>query len=151
MLKLQGRVDVVRALAREPYLVTVTKKADLPRALRATRALLLDEGDAPEGFRAVLVRHLEKPSHVPDTDVFRLPPYFSYLDEGDIIRLDPKDTSLDSLYRSKSRHNTILLTERCNHYCLMCSQPPKDVDDAWLLDEAFELVRLIPIEAESIL
>lgn len=151
MLKLQGGVEVLRARAHEPYLVRLTKNADLPLALRATRALLVDAGNAPEGFRAVLVRHLEKPGDLPNTDVFRLPPDFHYLDEGDIIRLNPRNASLHSLYRSKSRHNTILLTERCNHYCLMCSQPPKTVDDSWRLDEAFELLKLIPIDAESIL
>src|SRR5208282_1982104 len=32
-------------------------------------------------------------------------------------------------------HNSFLVTERCNHYCLMCSQPPRDVDDDWILAE----------------
>ena len=30
---------------------------------------------------------------------------------------------------STARQNSILLTERCDHYCLMCSQPPKTADD----------------------
>ncbi len=29
------------------------------------------------------------------------------------------------LWRHESHQNSILLTERCDHYCLMCSQPPK--------------------------
>jgi hypothetical protein len=29
-----------------------------------------------------------------------------------------------------SAHNSFLVTECCNHYCLMCSQPPRDVDSA---------------------
>jgi len=80
-----------------------------------------------------------------------LPPDFDYLDEGDIVRLNAADASIHSLYRRNSHHNTILLTEQCNHYCLMCSQPPKDVDDSWLLKEAFELVSLLPLDTESIL
>jgi MoaA/NifB/PqqE/SkfB family radical SAM enzyme len=32
----------------------------------------------------------------------------------------------------------------------MCSQPPKDVDDSWLLQEAFELISLIPIDTEAL-
>src|SRR4051812_20884845 len=43
-----------------------------------------------------------------------------------------------------SEQNSILLTERCNHYCLMCSQPPRNVQDDRLLDEAIELIRLLP-------
>ena len=27
------------------------------------------------------------------------------------------------------------LTERCDNYCLMCSQPPRKRDDHWLLEE----------------
>jgi His-Xaa-Ser system radical SAM maturase HxsC len=30
----------------------------------------------------------------------------------------------------------------------MCSQPPKEVDDSWLLTEATELISLIPVETE---
>src|SRR5207245_1642893 len=64
---------------------------------------------------------------------------------------NPADASIHSLYRRTSRHNTILLTEQCNHYCLMCSQPPKTVDDSWRLNDAFELLKMIPTDAESIL
>ena len=32
----------------------------------------------------------------------------------------------------------------------MCSQPPKEVDDHWLLEEAIELVGLLPRSTESI-
>jgi His-Xaa-Ser system radical SAM maturase HxsC len=55
-----------------------------------------------------------------------------------------------SLYRKQSPHNTILLTEQCNHYCLMCSQPPKDEDDSWLLQEAFDLISLMPTDTEAL-
>jgi His-Xaa-Ser system radical SAM maturase HxsC len=73
-----------------------------------------------------------------------------YLDDGDIIRVDPASGSMRSLYRRHSRHNTILLTEQCNHYCLMCSQPPKNIDDSWLLTEAFDLISLIPKDTTGI-
>ncbi|GLQ30746.1 His-Xaa-Ser system radical SAM maturase HxsC [Litoribrevibacter albus] len=32
-----------------------------------------------------------------------------------------------------ANHNTLLVTERCDNLCLFCSQPPKDIDDEWLL------------------
>jgi His-Xaa-Ser system radical SAM maturase HxsC len=32
----------------------------------------------------------------------------------------------------------------------MCSQPPKDIDDRWLLYEAMEAIRLIPRETQSL-
>ncbi len=45
---------------------------------------------------------------------------------------------------ARARQNSVLLTERCDHYCLMCSQPPKEREDDWLLDNARELIRLLP-------
>src|SRR5207237_263494 len=42
------------------------------------------------------------------------------------------------------------VTERCNHYCLMCSQPPKDIDDGWIIDEISDAIDLIDPRTESI-
>ncbi|WP_349681552.1 His-Xaa-Ser system radical SAM maturase HxsC [Sphingobacterium sp. UBA6320] len=51
-----------------------------------------------------------------------------YLTEGDIIYIDTNG-NIQTLYRIKSPHNTLFVTDRCNSNCLMCSQPPKNVDD----------------------
>ena len=59
-------------------------------------------------------------------------------------RSQKTDSGCDVLWRHDSRQNSVLLTERCDNYCLMCSQPPKDANDDWLLDDARELVRLLP-------
>src|SRR5262249_4494022 len=56
---------------------------------------------------------------------------FNYFGEGDIIGFHPQSQRFRTLYRRASGHNSFLVTDRCNHYCLMCSQPPKDVDDRW--------------------
>jgi His-Xaa-Ser system radical SAM maturase HxsC len=72
-----------------------------------------------------------------------LPKQFGYLADGDVLGVTGETGRFRTLYRRASAHNSILITERCNHYCLMCSQPPRDVDDGWLLDEidaALELV-----------
>ena len=68
---------------------------------------------------------------------------FSYLDVGDIVGIHSKSGKFRTLFRSNSRHNAFLVTERCNNYCLMCSQPPKDIDDRWMLDEIRESLPLI--------
>lgn len=60
---------------------------------------------------------------------------FSYLDAGDVIGIHNQSGKFRTLYRHNSRHNSFLVTERCNNYCLMCSQPPKDIDDRWILNE----------------
>jgi len=44
---------------------------------------------------------------------------------GDIVLLDPARSTMQRLIRAGSRHNTFLVTERCDQLCVMCSQPPK--------------------------
>ena len=36
---------------------------------------------------------------------------------------------LRTLYRRSSSHNSFLMTERCNHYCLMCTATYLAVED----------------------
>lgn len=47
------------------------------------------------------------------------------------------------LYRHSDVHHAVFLTNRCNSYCLMCSQPPTRHDDSWLVNEAIQLARFI--------
>ena len=57
---------------------------------------------------------------------------------GDVIRVVEGKSRVSVLYRRGSNSNTLLATERCNSFCLMCSQPPREVDDQWLVDEMLE-------------
>jgi His-Xaa-Ser system radical SAM maturase HxsC len=148
MLKLQGKLAVLQCCGSEPYLVTLTKKSNLPVPLRRQRALISDAATS-QGYKSVLTSACEH--DCPGADVFQKSSDFNYLDEGDIVSLDPKTGSIRCLYRAGSKNNTVLLTEQCNHYCLMCSQPPKKHDDSWLLKEAFELVSLMPENTTDIL
>lgn len=68
---------------------------------------------------------------------------YSYLRPGDVVSLDSKSGRFRVLYRIGSRHNSFLVTERCDNYCLMCSQPPKDIDDRWIAAEILEAIPLI--------
>ena len=42
-----------------------------------------------------------------------------------------------------SNSNTLLATERCNSFCVMCSQPPQKADDRYLVDEMLETIPLV--------
>ncbi|HEY5742553.1 MAG TPA: His-Xaa-Ser system radical SAM maturase HxsC [Terrimicrobiaceae bacterium] len=75
--------------------------------------------------------------HVP------LPPDISYLDDGDIVRVNLAGGEIRTLYRRNSRHNSLFFTERCNSRCLMCSQPPRDIDDDYLVDEMLKFIPLM--------
>ena len=67
--------------------------------------------------------------------VARLGPGFDWLAPGDVMAVEPAAKRYRVLWRQASRHNAFLVTDRCDHRCLMCSQPPKDVDDGWIIDE----------------
>ena len=62
---------------------------------------------------------------------------------GDVVRLVPGDPRVSVLYRRGANSNTLLATERCNSFCLMCSQPPRERDDSWLVAEMLETIALI--------
>ena len=62
---------------------------------------------------------------------------------GDVVRLLAGSSRVSVLYRRGSNSNTMLATERCNSFCIMCSQPPREVDDGWLVDEMLETISLV--------
>lgn len=43
--------------------------------------------------------------------------------EGDVVIIN-KQGEIIFVYEIKSNHNAIMATERCNHRCIMCPQPP---------------------------
>jgi His-Xaa-Ser system radical SAM maturase HxsC len=49
------------------------------------------------------------------------------------------------IFRSSDFHHTVFVTNQCNSYCLMCSQPPTKQDDSWLLDEALVIAAHIRV------
>lgn len=63
------------------------------------------------------------------------------LDDGDIVSIRPCGT-INVLYRRKSLHNDLFITQRCNSRCLMCSQPPIENDDPYLLSESIKVIKL---------
>lgn len=79
-----------------------------------------------------------------------LPNEFDYLRDGDLLAVTFEKPAARVLFRKNSLHNSFLLTERCNHYCLMCSQPPKDIDDDWIVDELLDAIPLIAKDTKEI-
>ena len=131
----------------------VSDQRDRPRALRAREAFLATEGNLPEGFGVyvALAKDAAALSDLPSqTKTMVLPDEFDYLADGDVLRLWPKSNAVRVLYRRNSFHNHFLLTERCNHYCLMCSQPPKNIDDSWIVDDVLAAIPLIDPSTQEI-
>ena len=71
-------------------------------------------------------------------------PGLDHIELGDIVLINPNGT-VYTLFRVKSKHNSLFITNRCNSNCLMCSQPPRNIDD---LDYYFNvnsnLIKQIP-------
>lgn len=73
-----------------------------------------------------------------------------YVAAGDILRLNPQTGQARVLFRKNSRHNFLFLTERCNSHCLMCSQPPRDIDDSYLADDILQMIPWMPKETQEL-
>ncbi len=148
MLKLHGNAISHDSNLSERGLFIVTKRPGLPATIKSKYALLLNSHTKyEEGYGAYICFDKAPESDIPN--YFQLPIEMNYFAEGDVIRIE-RSGRINSLFRKNSSHNTILLTERCNHYCLMCSQPPKNIEDSWLMDDALELLELIPRETVNI-
>lgn len=102
----------------------------------------------PEGFGGYVF--FEKPLSQTPANSFLFERDLSYVCDGDIVKLDPRAKSARVLYRKQSRNNFFLLTERCNNFCLMCSQPPKDRDDSYIIQDVLDAIPLMSPESASV-
>lgn len=69
---------------------------------------------------------------------------------GDVVELNPTQQKVAIRYRRGDTGNVLFATERCNSYCLMCSQPPRDVEDDWRVQHLLDLIDLIDLDEPSL-
>jgi His-Xaa-Ser system radical SAM maturase HxsC len=69
---------------------------------------------------------------------------------GDVIEILPSLSKVHVRYRRGDNGNVLFATERCNSHCLMCSQPPRLVEDGWRVDQLCSLAELIDKDECSI-
>ena len=148
MLKLNGKA--IASNLPQDAMFSLSTISDLPFALRSQKAYLVHKsGPVPEGF-AHYVTTFDPDTILPKGSSFtRLDEEFHYLNNDDVVSISG-DGRIRTLFRASSSHNSILLTEQCDNYCLMCSQPPKDHDDSWILEEVSNLIPLIPRDTQSL-
>lgn len=79
-----------------------------------------------------------------------LPPELHHIGVGDILAITPDGRRVSVLWKATARHNSLLLTEQCDNLCLMCSQPPKIRDDAYLFHRAKKVIDLLPASATGV-
>ena len=120
----------------------------------------LEEADSESGFDFNLISIpkeskrtfglIKSTSQIPKTnyDYIQTPFELDYLKHNDIISLSYTANRINVQWRGNASTNSLLLTERCDNYCLMCSQPPKDENDDWLLQIASDVISLMPEESD---
>lgn len=136
-------------------IASVTRNRDIHPHVRGRRALLVETeaelaADGAPGFAAVLVRCGAGTDASTGGLSVRLPKELGYIDDDDVVRIDPQARRVDVLYRRWSEHNSLLVTERCNSRCVMCSQPPIDRDDGYLVEDLLRAIPLISPDAREI-
>ena len=94
------------------------------------------ESARPPAMTCYLIREAGAPA--PPGPAILLGPDLAHIEPGDIIHVAPDGSRVTVLWKNSAVHNGLLLTEQCDNYCLMCSQPPKDRDDSWLFHRASE-------------
>jgi len=150
MIKLHSKLSLLAGENVDLGFLTITHDVNLPRSLAERSALISSDVDGIPDYFGCLLRPKGVLAGNKSTPQFLLPEDLMHLSEGDIVKIASDTLNLRVLYRRQSHQNSILLTERCNHYCLMCSQPPKNIDDSYLLDETKELVKRIPSDTHEI-
>lgn len=147
-LPLYGDAQVLRRdrHTRYPVRLRFASSMPMPQDAALARAPADLERAHKNGFdQAFLIGDANEFASTASTfaSAYVVPERFDYLSDGDVIGIDPGTGRFRVHYRRASSHNSFLVTERCNHYCLMCSQPPKDVDDRWLLEEIRNTLPLV--------
>ena len=138
------------ATISERLTVRISSDPHRPLPLRAREAFIATSDDVPEGFGWYIFIGRDVPGLGGGRTV-QLTDEFSYLSDGDVVRLAPNKKSLRVLFRKNASINSFLLTERCNNYCLMCSQPPRNVNDGWIVDEILDALPLIDPDVPEIM
>lgn len=63
------------------------------------------------------------------------------IENNAVVRIE--NGSLYITYRPSANQHAIFMTKRCNHYCLMCSEPPSTQNDSFMVEENLKLIELM--------
>lgn len=139
----------------DAFVARITTHSDRPEVLRESEVLALKNGSdkAPDltGFKGLLTcgewdcgTPLRSESELPAVPRIVIPERLAHLEDGDIIEVAPRTGRISVLFRKASTSNTILFTEACNNYCLMCAQPPINSRPYCSFDTWKKAIPLVP-------
>ena len=98
----------------------------------------------PCGYKALVTNH----TVISDKPYISTSHPLEEFHEGDVVLLS-KSGEIKFLYEIQSKHNAVFVTERCNHRCIMCPQPPV-VHEEDKTNFNIELIRLFDKNTESV-
>jgi His-Xaa-Ser system radical SAM maturase HxsC len=156
MFKLTGRADATGLAGPLPDKVWRIRLSGEPGTMGADHAgsslacLISEDQTPPAGYGLYLMTGSAPAASEIPGPVLGLGPELAHLAAGDIIHVHGDGRRINVLWKNSARHNALLLTEQCDNYCLMCSQPPKDRDDSWLFDRARRVISLLPDDAQAL-
>lgn len=138
----QPRASVLKIVTVDDFLASRLSPEDCMLLIWDGRALPSSRIVSDVAWGAVLCAanadHLACSSAL--VDQVRYPEAFK---AGAVVSVDPGSQSLHAIYRRESTNNSLFVTERCNSYCIMCSQPPVDRDDPNRVNQLIRAVQLI--------
>jgi len=148
-MRLHGRAEIIAPDSRV-RIIRLVEPSLGPESHADHNAVLIRNGEVVAGRSAIVRIGAGHPTGKSGTLGVSLQAEFAYLEPGDILRVNPAAQQVNVLYRRNSASNSLLFTERCNSLCLMCSQPPRDVDDRYLVDEILEAIPLMDPDTAEI-
>ncbi|WP_312309124.1 His-Xaa-Ser system radical SAM maturase HxsC [Stenotrophomonas indicatrix] len=156
MLPLEARAEL--APSAKASLLKVVSLAEFAQSALPFERLALDLRDVPADHASNELLNLPWGAVLPsgelrsagEAPLVRLEGPPDVCKPGDVVELNPLQKKVAIRYRRGDTGNVLFATERCNSYCLMCSQPPRDVQDDWRVRHLLDLIDLIDPEEPSL-
>lgn len=139
-VKLRGKLKLISPEISIFGYFQITENLDIPDVLFDNKIYLNRDGSNNSKKRTLFFK---KPSIIEKiSDQFEIDSDFNYLSEGDVIHIS--DSRINVVYRKESNSTFVLTTEQCDNFCIMCSQPPKNVNDTYIIEQLMDLIPLLP-------
>jgi len=135
---------------KEPIIGRVLTE-EAPAELRQDSVLVWKQLNQPSdtsGYLALLLPNAA-PRWLSLSPLIHSAKSLDYLSDGDVIYVSPNGF-VRTLYRKNSTSNFLLATDQCNSFCLMCSQPPREVNDFDRISEHLRLIDLMDPETREL-
>ncbi len=124
-LQLQGRIQCSGFETDYRRILIRLAVANDPPTHPADTALVRSPRDcdaaAAAGYMSALFVNSKPEPRRTITNIAWLEGQFDWLSPGDVIAIDTSAGRYRVLWRATAKHNAFLVTDRCDHYCLMCS------------------------------